>query len=134
MARTAGKYVVKFVLSLLFPLVPFLFLYFKSKNSEEFFEDVLNDSIPCVFKILAYTFLFLAFTVKLADILLTSILLNRPLLVGNFWNNMDLRYEIDIILFVIYVQLLVIFSILVFDVFRNSIYPYLVELGKKGQL
>lgn len=125
---TVSKILLKPLSLLLLPLILFLRNIFNSASNEELFENILDDSFQFYLILSVHLGLLIGFSVKVI-----SILLSQPSTVEGFWNKMIETHEINYILFFIYIQIFVIFSILVCYWICNTCIPYLVQLGKQGK-
>lgn len=125
---TVSKILLKPLSLLLLPLILFLRNIFNSASNEELFENILDDSFQFYLILSVHLSLLIGFSVKVI-----SILLSQPSTVEGFWNKMIETHEINYILFFIYIQIFVIFSILVCYWICNTCIPYLVQLGKQGK-
>ena len=125
---TVSKSLLKPLLRILFPLILFFRIKFNSASNEELFENIFIDSYQFYLILSAHLVLFAGLSGKMIDILL-----NQPSTVEGFWNKMVGIHEINYILFFIYIQIFVIFSILLWNWICNTCIPYLVQLGKQGK-
>lgn len=113
---------------LIFPLIPFLRIYSKLTNKNEIFKNIFVDSASVSLLHSIYLVLFVEFSVRLIETLIIY-----PLIDEGFLNKMGGIYEINFIKFIIYIQLIVILSILVWNLVCSKAFPYLVQLGRKDK-
>lgn len=126
--NTVSKVLLKTLLPLLFPLILFLRIKSNSGSNEEFFENIFVDSFQFYLIFSADLVLFAGFTGKMI-----GILLSQPSTVEEFSNKIVGIDEINYFLFFIYIQIFVIFSILLWTWICNGCIPYLAQLGKQGK-
>lgn len=124
---TVSKILLKPLSLFLLPLILFLRNIFNSASNEELFENIFIESYLFYLILSVHIVLFAGLSVKAICIL------NQPSTVEGFWNKMIETHEINYILFFIYIQIFVIFSILLCYWICNSCIPYLVQLGKQGK-
>ena len=113
---------------LIFPLIPFLRIYSKSTSQNEIFKNIFVDSALVSFLHAIYLVFFVEFSVRLIETLMIY-----PLTDEGFLNKMGGTNEINFIKFFIYFQLIVILSILVWNLVCGKAFPYLVQLGRKNK-
>lgn len=102
---TLLKILLKPLSLFLLPLILFLRNIFNSASNEELFENIFIESYLFYLILSVHIVLFAGLSVKAICIL------NQPSTVEGFWNKMIETHEINYILFFIYIQIFVIFSI-----------------------
>lgn len=129
------KSIVNFIFYILFPLILFLFLYFKTENYKELFEQMDVENYGLLTVIVAVIFVYIGFFAAFSFKFI-AFLLSHPTVLGlwSFWTDTAGSFEAAIVLFGLYIQLFVIFVIACKDLLKNSVYAYLVELGKQDKL
>lgn len=129
------KGIVNFIFYMLFPLILFLFLYFKTENYKELFEQMDVENYGLLTVIVAVIFVYIGFFAAFSFKFI-AFLLSHPTALGlwSFWTDTAGSFEAAIVLFGLYIQLFVIFVITCKDLLKNSVYAYLVELGKQDKL
>lgn len=116
------------IVYLIFPLIPFLRIYSKSTSQNEIFKNIFVDSTLVSFLHAIYLVFFVEFSVRLIETLMIY-----PLTDEGFLNKMGGINEINFIKFFIYFQLIVILSILIWNLVCSKAFPYLIQLGRKNK-